>query len=463
MELIILKKTLLIFIMLFALVLQPVSAAPKSEPTPAPTPAATASPTPGPLTPLPEIHAGAAILMDMKTGRVLYENNADEKMFPASTTKILTGIMALESLDMNTTLTATDAAIAPITLEHSSMGIYRGEELTVEQLIYGLLVHSANDAANVLAVNMGGSIEGFAAMMNEKAAEIGAVNSHFVNPHGFHDDNHYTTARDLALIAKYAMQNEKFREIVKTAKYVIPPTNKYKTDRNLITTNNLISKYKTPANFYEYATGIKTGSTSQALNCLVASAKKDDNEFISVLMKCPNQGTGATAYSFADTKALFEYAFDNYKYTVVTSAEDVVSDSKVYEAKENARVALSPKDEIASLLPKNINLSNDIVIDTVIDEEINAPIEKGQVLGHAKYSYNGEVLGETDLIASNAVERDNILFVIHKITNTVKSPFFYIPAIMLAAGGIIIRIRVVNNRRKKRRNERARFRNNTRY
>lgn len=412
---------------------------------------------PEPLAPMPEIHAGAWLLMDMKTGRVLFENNADEKVFPASTTKILTGIMALENLDLSQTLTATEAAIAPITLEHSSMGIYRGEELTVEQLLYGLLVHSANDAANVLAVAMGGSIEGFAAMMNEKAAELGAVNSHFVNPHGFHEEDHYTTARDLAVIAKYAMQNEKFREIVMTTRYTIPPTNKYKTDRNLITTNNLISKLKTTANFYSYATGIKTGSTSQALSCLVASAKKDGNEFLSVLMKCPNQGTGETAYSFADTKALFEYAFDSYKYTVIVSPENIVADSKVNESKDNARVALSPRDEIASLLPKNADLERDIVSDVQIDENIEAPIEKGDKLGSAKYSYKGEIIGETDLIASNSVERDNLLFIIHKITNIITSPFFYVPIALAAVGAIIIRIKVVNNRRKRRRHERKRF------
>lgn len=454
---------ILILILTFAVnTVNTVTAAPEpsSPPAASASPAPTDEPSPEPLAPMPEIHAGAWILVDMNTGRVLFEQNADEKMFPASTTKILTGIMALEMLDMNTVLTATEAAIAPITLEHSSMGIYRGEELTVEQLLYGLLVHSANDAANVLAVAMGGSIEGFADMMNAKAAELGAVNSHFVNPHGFHEEDHYTTARDLSIIAKYAMQNEKFREIVKTTRYNIPPTNKYKTERNLITTNNLISKFKTTANFYSYATGIKTGSTSQALNCLVASAKKDDNEFLSVLMKCPNQGTGETAYSFADTKALFEYAFDSYKYTVIVSGEDIVADSKVEESKDNARVALSPKDEIASLLPKNVNLSADIAVDMQINENIEAPVEKGEVLGHAKYVYNGELLGETDLVASNSVERDNLLFIIHKITGIITSPFFYIPVAMAVVGGIIIRIRIVNNRRKRRRHERKRFRNN---
>ncbi|MCH5185267.1 MAG: D-alanyl-D-alanine carboxypeptidase [Oscillospiraceae bacterium] len=412
----------------------------------------------------PQIHAGASILTDLKTGRILYENNSREKMYPASTTKILTGIMAIENLELDRVVTATDAAIAPITREHSSMGILRGEQLTVEQLLYGLLVHSANDAANVLAVEMGGSIEGFATMMNERAEELGAHDSHFVNPHGFHDDDHYTTAYDLAVIARYAMNNEKFREFVKTTRYIIPPTNKYKTDRILITTNNLISKFKTAANFYEYATGIKTGSTDKAQNCLVASAKKGDTEFISVLMKCPNQGSGATAYSFSDTKALFEYAFDTYEYVTIASANDIVSDSKVYEAKDDARVALSPKDEISMLLPKNLDKAKDIVINAETEENIKAPIQKGQVLGKVSYSYNGELLGSTDLIASNTVERDNILFVIHSVVNTVKSPFFYIPAAILAVAAIILRIRIVNNRKRRRSYaRRSRYNNRNRY
>jgi len=449
-----------------ALSVQTVFADPTVEPTkdPSETPAATTVPTAQPIDnkqqtseqPFPTIHAGAAILIDMKTGRVLYEDNADTTMFPASTTKILTGIMALENLDLNQTVTATDAAIAPITLEHSAMGILRGEELTVEQLIYGMLVYSANDAANVLAVTMGGSIEGFAEMMNKRAAELGATNSHFVNPHGFHDDNHYTTARDLAIISRYAMQNEKFREIVKTSKYFIPPTNKYKQDRNLITTNHLISKYKTTALYYKPAIGIKTGSTSQALSCLVAAAEKDDNEFLSVLMKCPNQGMAEMAYSFSDTKALFEYAFDNYKYISVASKDKIISDSKVYEAKDNARVALCPNEDISMLLPKNIDLEKDIITDIKVNENIEAPIEKGQVLGHVSFTYKNELLGETDLIASNAVERDMVLFTIHLIVNTITNPLFYIPAALLAVAGILARISYLKNKRKSRSRARSR-------
>ena len=184
--------------------------------------------------PVPTLNAQSAIMIDMKTGKVIYNKNADTKLYPASTTKILTAIIALEKCeDLSTVVTASHAAIDPITLEDSHMGILVGEQLTLEQLIYGMLVYSANDAANVLAIHIAGSLDAFAQMMNEKAQSLGASNSHFMNPHGFHDDEHYTTASDLAVIARYAMGNEKFREIVKTARYIIEPTNKYEETRYL--------------------------------------------------------------------------------------------------------------------------------------------------------------------------------------------------------------------------------------
>lgn len=404
----------------------------------------------------PEIHGEAGILMDLKTGRVLYSKNPDEKLFPASTTKILTAVIVLEEADLSEVVTATSAAISPITLEDSHMGILVGEQLTVEQLLYGMLVYSANDAANVLAVHLAGSIDAFAEKMNQKAKSVGAVNSHFANPHGFHNPDHYTTANDLAAIARYAMNDakisEKFREIVSTSRYIIEPTNKYTQTRYLSSTNHLISKIRNSNHFYEPAIGIKTGYTGQAQNCLVAAAKKENTEFLSVILKCQNEGSGSGAYTFVDTKALFEYAFENYEYRTVAKTTDIVSDSKVYEAKDSVRVALTPKSEIGSLLPKQLDLNTDIERNIKIDEQIKAPIEKGAVLGTVTYLYDGETLGTCELIASNSVERDNVLFFIHGFINVVTSPFFYIPIILLTALIIYLRIRRNNKRNARRRN-----------
>lgn len=416
---------------------------------------------------IPDIHAQGAVLMDMKTGRIIYSKNPDEKLYPASTTKILTAIIALEECgdSLETVVTASSDAISPITLDDSHMGILIGEQLTVENLINGMLVASANDAANVLAVHISGSLSGFAELMNQKAKAIGAVNSNFVNPHGYHDENHYTTANDLAAIARYAMTNEKispkFREIVAKSRYIIEPTNKYKETRYLSSTNHLISKIRNSHHFYAPAIGIKTGYTSHAGNCLVAAAKKDDTEILSVLLKCQNEGSGDSAYSFTDTKALFEYAFENYQYTSVAMPGDIVSDSKVEEAKDSVRVALTPKQEIGALLPKTIDLKAEIKVNMDIPEEFTAPIEKGQSLGKAVYSYKGEILGTTEIVAGNAVERDTILFIIHRIVDVVTNPIFYIVLVLIVM--IIVILKIKRNKRRKERRRNLRFGNTNRY
>ena len=158
-----------------------------------------------------------------------------------------------------------------------------GEELTIKDLLYALLLPSSNEAANVLAIHIAGSIDSFASMMNTKAMDLGCKNTHFVNPNGVHDDNHYSTAYDLSLIAKEAMKNDIFRQIVSTASYTLPNSNKYsRIDRTLITTNDLIKKQSN--NYYEYAIGIKTGFTTPAKNCLVSSATKDGKTLIAVVL-----------------------------------------------------------------------------------------------------------------------------------------------------------------------------------
>lgn len=455
------KKNLLSIIVVLSVILNIslVSFADTTSPPPSISPsptAATPAPTPEPF---PEVRAEGAIFMDMKTGREIYSKNPDEKLYPASTTKILTAIIALERGNLEEVITASRSAIDPITLEDSHMGIYVGEQFTLEQLINGMLIYSANDAANVIAVHLAGSIDEFANVMNEKAKEIGVVNSNFVNPHGFHNDNHYTTARDLATISRYAMKNEKFREIVKTTRYTIPATPKYKEDRILPTTNHLISKIRNSYHFYQPAIGIKTGYTSLAGNCLVSAAAKDGTEFLCVILKCTNANSKAGAYSFVDSTALFEYGFRNYKYYAIATNSDVVSDSAVYEAKAATRVALTVENEIGALLPVTFDKNTDIESNVLLNEKINAPIQEGQVLGSISYSYKGEDIGTSNLLAVNAVERDSLLFVIHGILNVITSPFFIIPIIAFA--GLIIYIKI--QRRKKRNKRRNRLSYPKRY
>lgn len=420
------------------------SAKAKASASPAPSAKASAAPSASPaapdasifmentnLTPPAVKYAQSALLMDLKSGRIIYSKNADEKLYPASITKILTGIIALEKLPLDEVVTANYAALASITNEDSHMGILIGEELTVEQLISGMLVYSANDAANVLAIRIAGSMDAFAEMMNAKAVELGAQNSHFVNPCGIHDENHYTTAKDMALISQYAMKNEKFREIVKTPIYKMNPTNKYKTERILVNTNLFLGTSRSSYYYYSPAIGIKTGHTSDAQYCLVSAAQYNNTEFLSVVMKCPNKDTKENAYSYIDSKTLLEFGFDNYSYQTIALPGDIISDSKVYEAKNDTRIAITVEKEVSALIPSGIDKAKDITVTTDLPETLTAPIAKGEKLGTVSYSYQGTVVGQANLIATNDVQRDNLLFVLHIITNILTSPFFYVPAIIL--------------------------------
>ena len=221
----------------------------------------------------PSLYSQSAILIDSKTGKVLYSKNADKKMYPASTTKILTAILTLENCNLDEKVTVSHDAIASIPDGYSSASLQFGEELTIEQLLQFLIIHSANDAANVLAEHVGGSIESFVSMMNTKVYELGLSNTHFTNAFGMHNDNHYTTAQDLAIIMNYCIKNEDFRRISGKASCAIPATNKYDA-RSYTSTNALIipNSYM----YYPYLTCGKTGYTSQAGDCLVSCSYKDD-------------------------------------------------------------------------------------------------------------------------------------------------------------------------------------------
>lgn len=389
------------------------------------------------LTPPDVSHAEAALLMDLKTGRLIYGKNIDEKLFPASTTKIMTGILALENGNLSDTVTATYEALKDITLEDSHMGILIGEELTFEQLVSGMLIYSANDAANVIAIHLAGSIDAFVEMMNAKAQELGMTNTHFSNACGIHAEDHYTTAQDLAILASYCMQNEKFREIVKTPTYSIPATNKYALERTLPNTNLFLARSR--YNYYQPCTGIKTGHTSAAGYCLVSSAEYNDISLLAVVLKCNNTDEQQGAYSYIDSKNLFEFGFNNYSSKKIAAPGDVIADSKVYEAKNDTRVALTVPEEIYALISSSANVEDDIVAEVEMQENLAAPISKGTILGKVTYSHNGTQLAASDLIAANDVEQDKILLVIHTIMKVVASPFFFIPAILLIIIALIAR------------------------
>ena len=253
------------------------------------------------------INSRAGILVEVSTGRILYEKRSTEKMWPASTTKIMTAILVLENCNLDDMVTVTETAISNIPSGYVICDLQIGEEISVKDLLNALMIKSANDAAYVLAEHVGGSVNDFAYMMNQKAKELGCTSTHFVNPNGIHNENHYSTAYDLYLIAKYAMKNETFRNLVSTTEYTLPITNKYSNeDRSFRTTNDLINPDS--SNYYKNAIGIKTGYTSQAGNCLVSESSRDGLEFISVVLNGDR---------FTDSKKLFDYAYDNFTLTKI--------------------------------------------------------------------------------------------------------------------------------------------------
>lgn len=413
-------------------------AAPTASPAPSASPAASASPAPS-TSPeaeqqkqsMPEPHAKAALLVDRKSGNVIYSAHAGEKMYPASLTKIMTALLALEKGNLSDVLTVTDTALADITYLHSRIDLKAGGQLTLENLLTALLVSSANDAANVIAEYISGDIPTFVELMNTRAKELGMTNTHFVNPHGFHDDNHYTTANDLYLVMREALKNPKFCEIVKTKTAKIPATNLAK-ERTISSTNHLISRYRNTFHYYPYATGVKTGSTTEAGNCLIATAEKNGISLLSVVLGCENADQNENAYSFVDTKAMFEYVFNNYKSVTVAQSTDVIADSKVYEAKDSTRVALSPSKDIVMLLPSDYK-AEEIKSETKLADSISAPIEKGALMGSVTYSFRGETVASADLYAANEVRRDNLLHFMHLVGRVVFSPFVIIPILVICA------------------------------
>lgn len=354
-------------------------------------------------------YSPSCLLMDATSGSVLYSKNANTKMYPASTTKIMTAILTLENCSLSDVAVASHNAIFSIPSGYSIANIQEGEELTIEQLLNVLLIPSANDAAIVLAEHIAGSVEAFADMMNAKALELGCKNTHFVNPNGIHDENHYSTAYDLALMGQYAMGFDTFREIVAKTSYSLPQTNKYdKDDRLFVTTNVLLRKNysSSPTNYYyEYATGAKTGYTDAAKNCIVATATKDDISLIVVVLGAGTTDDGISERAL-DCKRLFEYGFNNFSMTQIASQNSAATQITVKGAtQETENLDLLYSEDIVALLPSDYDV--DSLEGTVeLSDGISAPIAEGTNLGTITYTID-DVEYSCALVAASTVYKSN--------------------------------------------------------
>mgnify|MGYP004530125899 FL=1 len=354
------------------------------------------------------IYSDAAILIDSKTGTILYSKASEEEMYPASTTKILTAILALEKCNLDDIVTVSKSAISSIPSGYSSAYLSEGEKISVNDLITVFLVHSANDAGYVLAEHISGSIEEFAKLMNEKALEIGCKHTHFTNPSGIHNENHYTTAYDLALIARYCMQNSKFRNIVSMKTCTINATNKFGI-RKYTNTNDLInpsSKY-----YLEECVGIKTGYTAQAKNCLISACAKNNLGLICVVLGA-NQLHSGESSRYEDSINLFKYGYSNYSIKTFANKDDIIKNIEVKNGTKKTRnLDLTLEDSISGLVKNNENLPNASI---VLNDTISAPISKGTILGTISYTVGNNTYTK-NLVASHDVEEDKLLLFIFEI------------------------------------------------
>lgn len=347
----------------------------------------------------PDLVCGAAIVMDATTGQILYEKNAYEKKYPASITKILTTLVALEhGVNFDETITMSENAIWGIERDSTNIGLDVGEKVTVRDIIYATMVKSANECAYAVAELVAGDIESFANLMNKRIEEIGCTSTHFVTPNGLHDDNHYTCAYDMALITKEALKNDTFREIAGTLSYVVPETNLADETRPLWNGNKMINPAE--ASYYEYCKGGKTGYTSMANNTLVTYAEKDGLELICVILDCDGW-----KYTYTDSKALYNYCYNNYTYFYPLSDFSFESDDEdiserntildnYYSSLNHEMVDLVVDKDYSLLLNKSVDT-------TKIEKVINLyDTAQDNVLGEITFVYDGEQIGSTPITST---------------------------------------------------------------
>lgn len=350
----------------------------------------------------PNLISRAAILIDNKSDKILYSKNMNEKMFPASTTKIVTAIIVLEHCSLNETVTASYDAISSIPNGYVTANIDGGEELTVEELLELLLVHSANDAANVLAEYVGGSIDSFVSMMNTKVNELGLNNTHFTNTYGLQNENHYTSAYDLSIIMKYCLKNDTFRKIAGSAFCSIPATNKSEA-RSYSSTNELIIPDN--SNYYSFVTVGKTGFTTEAGECLVSCAYKNNMELICVVLGGSTVNNISTRFS--ESKTLYEYGFNNFSIKNISNTGDIITEVDVNNATYDTKSLNLAFSSSINVLVNNSDKNTNYTPEIKLNSDISAPITQGDILGKAIYSIDG-IQYESDLVATHNVEKSNL-------------------------------------------------------
>lgn len=410
--------------------------------------------------PLPE--AKAVYIFEGTTDTELYALSADERVYPASTTKIMTALLTLDYIDsgsvaLDDIVTADEGITVDLAADGSTQNIKPGEEMSVVNLLRCTMIASANEACNALGIYLSGSLEAFVSEMNAKAKALGCTGTHFANTHGLPNENHYTTARDICKIYAAAYKYTTFRDIVKTKEINIPATNMAGA-RTLTNTNRLLSDKN--REYYESCTGGKTGHTDAAGYCLVSSAEENGLTVFTAVMGTEavtlNDGYRQTK-SFSESVKLYDWVFDNFSIRTMLSEGDLVAEVPVHMGDGADSVVLCPSESITALLPNDADLTKctyDIqIFGEGEDNSFTAPINRGERVGTLTLSYNGKEYGTVDLITNRSVDLQKLEFV----KNEIKSIFsniwvkLFIIAVVVLFVAYIVFVVMYNSRRKKRR------------
>lgn len=405
------------------------------------------------------IVADSAIIMEASTGLILYGKNIDKQQYPASITKIMTALLVVENASLDEVVTFSRNAVYGIEPGSSHIAVEVDEQLTIEQCLYAIMLESANEVCLGVAEHISGSVEAFVDLMNVRAKELGCTNTNFVNPNGLHDDEHYVSAHDMALIAQAAIQNEIFRTVTGTKQYTIPETNKKEPRTWIKNHNQMLYGYKYPKYQYDYCIGGKTGYTTKAQSTLVTYAEKDGVTLICVVLK--DLGPSYPKNQYTDTTSLFNYCFDNFSLYKISSEHE--SSKEVSSSLFTKYSALLNDDNPLIYLSDNTNvvLPNGVSIDDV-EQNITynnlSSFQEGEnTIGTITYTYQDKVLGTGDIIynikdltqltTKTEVSVNADLVPINQGSSRSVNVVAIIIAVVVVGGGIIYYAFIVRKRR----------------
>lgn len=396
-----------------------------------------------------DVDATAAILVDMDYREVLYAKNAHEQRYPASITKVMTALLTIEAVErgelaMDQVITASDTFQRDLSADGSTQNIRPGEEMSVQNLLYCALVASANEACNILAEAVAGDIDTFVSLMNQRAVELGMEDTHFVNAHGLHRDEHYTTAYDISLMVMEALGHESFRQIVATTDYRVPATN-LSEERYFYNTNGLLSNWRYVGYTYSSAIGVKTGHTPEAGYCLASAAVEDGRTLVAVVLGCerePNTTGSAGHTYFSESKRLLQWGFSYFERKVIAEGSEPIAEVEVTLSRENDHVLVEPQGQLEATLPVDVDPADFQQNVELFAQSVPAPVERGQVMGRVTYSYDGKEYGTLDLVAVDGVARSELLYHLDRLQHFFSQLWVRVLCVVLA---ILILILVVRH------------------